>query len=88
MAINIFKNLFGDKSVKDRKEYQPSIDKTNEFQTQFKNLSDSELRAKTAEFKSLIIERSRTIYILKLWHMVDIISMFYILKVQGLMLCI
>jgi len=59
MAINIFKNLFGDKSVKDRKEYQPSIDKTNEFQTQFKNLSDSELRAKTAEFKSLILEGTK-----------------------------
>lgn len=59
MAINIFKNLFGDKSVKDRKEYQPSIDKTNEFQAQFKNLSDSELRAKTAEFKSLILEGTK-----------------------------
>ena len=59
MAINIFKNLFGDKSAKDRKEYQPSIDKTNEFQTQLKNLTDSELRGKTATFKSLIAEGTK-----------------------------
>ncbi|MGB0915410.1 MAG: preprotein translocase subunit SecA [Crocinitomicaceae bacterium] len=59
MAINIFKNLFGDKSTKDRKEYQPSIDKANEFQAQFKNLSDNDLRAKTASFKSLITEGTK-----------------------------
>ena len=59
MAINIFKNLFGDKSAKDRKEYQPSIDKTNEFQAQLKNLTDSELRGKTATFKSLIAEGTK-----------------------------
>lgn len=59
MAINIFKNLFGDKSAKDRKEYQPSIDKTNEFQAQLKNLTDSELRGKTSSFKSLISEGTK-----------------------------
>lgn len=59
MAINIFKNLFGDKSAKDRKEYQPSIDKTNEFQAQLKNLTDSELRGKTYSFKSLISEGTK-----------------------------
>ena len=30
MALGIFKKLLGDKTTKDRKEYQPSIDKTNE----------------------------------------------------------
>ncbi|MEJ6777699.1 MAG: preprotein translocase subunit SecA [Crocinitomicaceae bacterium] len=59
MAINIFKNLFGDKSVKDRKEYQPSIDRANEFQTKFKNLSDSDLRAKTTHFKAVITEGTK-----------------------------
>ena len=61
MAINIFKNLFGDKSTKDRKEYQPSIDKANEFQAQFKNLTDNELRAKTTSFKTLIAEKTNTL---------------------------
>ncbi|MBB78518.1 MAG: preprotein translocase subunit SecA [Crocinitomicaceae bacterium] len=54
MAINFFQKLFGSKSNKDRKEYQPSIDKTNEFQTSFENISDDELRAKTIYFKSKI----------------------------------
>ena len=56
MAINFFQKLFGSKSIKDRKEYQPSIDKTNEFQTSFENISDNELRAKTKYFKSKIEE--------------------------------
>jgi preprotein translocase subunit SecA len=59
MTINIFKNLFGDKSVKDRKEYQPSIDAANEFQTQLKKLSDSDLRAKTKYFKALITDGTK-----------------------------
>ena len=54
MAINFFQKLFGSKSNKDRKEYQPSIDKTNEFQNSFENISDNELRAKTIYFKSKI----------------------------------
>ncbi|MDG1775968.1 MAG: preprotein translocase subunit SecA [Crocinitomicaceae bacterium] len=61
MAFNIFKNLFGDKSTKDRKEYQPSIDKANEFLTQLKNLSDSELRAKTSAFKAIISEETKAL---------------------------
>jgi len=56
MALNIIKSLFGDKSAKDRKAYQPSIDKANEFSEQFKSLSDDELRAKTAAFKKMIQE--------------------------------
>lgn len=54
MALGIFKKLLGDKTAKDRKEYQPSIDKTNEFHAALKSLSDDELRAKTAYFKGLI----------------------------------
>ena len=56
MTLNILQKLFGNKSSKDRKEYQPSIDKTNEFFIKFKTLTDNELRNKTFEFKTLISE--------------------------------
>ncbi len=59
MALNILKNIFGDKSARDRKEYQPSIDATNQFQQQFKSLSDDELRAKTSTFQAKIKEGTR-----------------------------
>lgn len=58
MASNLFKIFFGDKSLKDRKVYQPVIDKANEFGIQLKNLSDDELRAKTAAFKKIIAEKT------------------------------
>ena len=54
MTLNILQKLFGNKSSKDRKEYQPSIDRTNEFHIQLKELTDNELRGKTSEFKALI----------------------------------
>ncbi len=54
MAFNIFKKILGDKSAKDRKEYQPSIDKANEFQAALRSISDDALRGKTATFKELI----------------------------------
>lgn len=54
MAFSILKNLFGDKSSKDWKEYQPSIEAARRFHEQFKALSDDELRAKTASFQQLI----------------------------------
>lgn len=52
--MNILKKLFGDKSSKDRKEYQPGIDRANEKHAEVINLSDDELRAKTAYFQGLI----------------------------------
>lgn len=54
MAFNFLKNLLGDKSAKDRKQYQPSVDAANQFQQQLKSFSDDELRAKTADFKAQI----------------------------------
>ena len=56
MALSILKNLFGDKSAKDRKEYQPSIDAANQAQEALKGMSDDELRGKTAHFQALIKE--------------------------------
>jgi len=54
MISDLLKKLFGDKTAKDRKEYQPIIDKSNEFCAQFKSLSDDELRAKTTGFQKQV----------------------------------
>lgn len=54
MTLNILQKLFGNKSNKDRKEYQPSIDSANEAQAKLANLTDDELRAKTSDFKEKI----------------------------------
>ena len=56
MIGNIIKKLFGDKSSKERKEYQPIIDQSNEFFDSFSSISDNELRGKTDLFKSKIKE--------------------------------
>lgn len=56
MAANILKSLFGDKSTKDRKAYQPSIDKANDYFERVQALSDDELRGKTATFRQMIQE--------------------------------
>jgi len=54
MIQSILKKIFGDKSTSDRKSYQPIIDKTLEFQKEFQNISDDELRSKTVYFQDLI----------------------------------
>ena len=59
MALNIMKSLFGDKSTKDRKEYQPIIDQTNAAFTQLQSISDDELRGKTTIFQKMVIEATK-----------------------------
>ena len=54
MISDLLKKIFGDKSAKDRKSFQPYIDKANSFQEEFKALSDNELREKTTSFRNLI----------------------------------
>jgi len=56
MINSLLKKLFGDKATKERKEYQPIIDKCNEYFTQFAGLSDDEIRQKTFEFQAKIKE--------------------------------
>ena len=51
MIAGILKQLFGDKSTKDRKEYQPIIDQVTTFLGTVQSLSDDELRGKTAQFQ-------------------------------------
>jgi preprotein translocase subunit SecA len=54
MIGGILKKILGDKSDKDRKEYQPIIDKVNEIYAGLKNISDDELRQKTDVFQERI----------------------------------
>jgi preprotein translocase subunit SecA len=54
MISGLLKQIFGDKTAKDRKEYQPVIDKANNFFQNFQSLSDDELRNKTAEFQAKV----------------------------------
>ncbi len=56
MIAGLLKKFFGDKSAKDTKEYQPIIDKANQFSSELNLLSDDELRAKTAYFQNQIKE--------------------------------
>ncbi len=61
MLKSILSKIFGDKSLKDQKLFQPYVDKTLEFVNQFSGLSDDQLRAKTAEFKSRIAQATASI---------------------------
>jgi preprotein translocase subunit SecA len=54
MAGFISKLFGGNKSEKDVKKISPYVAQINEFFSQYKNLSNDQLRAKTAEFKSRI----------------------------------
>ncbi len=56
MIADLFKKIFGDKSAKDQKYYQPSIEKVRSFEAEISRLSDDELRAKTFEFQKFIKE--------------------------------
>ena len=54
MLDGILKKIFGDKNQKDLNELSPIVDLTNDAYQQLQNLSDDQLREKTAEFKSAI----------------------------------
>ncbi len=61
MIQGLLKKIFGDKSAKDRKDYQPIIDQTLEFGSLFISLSDDELRAKTNYFQNLVKEGTQSL---------------------------
>ncbi len=54
MIGGLLKKFLGDKSDKDRKNYQPIIDKVNEVYAGLQRLSDDDLRAKTLGFQEKI----------------------------------
>ncbi len=59
MIQGLLKKLFGDKSAKDQKSYQPLIDKANHFTSILISLSDNELREKTLYFQNIIKDSTR-----------------------------
>lgn len=54
--FNIFKKLFGTKTEREITKYTPVIDEINDYCEQYNDLSNDELRGKTAEFKARIQE--------------------------------
>jgi len=54
MIGDILKKIFGDKSTKDQKRYQPFVDKTTAFLTEIQQLSDNGLREKSHGFREKI----------------------------------
>jgi preprotein translocase subunit SecA len=61
MFEGLIKKIFGDKNQKDLDELSPIVDSTNEVFLKLQTLSDDQLRAKTAEFKSIIEESCSTL---------------------------
>ena len=53
---NLAKKFFGSKADKDISEIQPYVEQINEFTKTLQNISDDELRGKTAAFKQRIAE--------------------------------
>ena len=51
MVSYFLKKIFGTKSDRDLKKMLPLVDKINAFEVEYQNLSDSELQAKTVQFK-------------------------------------
>ncbi|HLV43309.1 MAG TPA: preprotein translocase subunit SecA [Brumimicrobium sp.] len=56
MIGGLLKKILGDKSAKDRKTFQPTIDKVNEIYASIHTISDDELRARTKNLQERIKE--------------------------------
>ncbi len=56
MIAGLLKQIFGDKSSKDQKLYQPFVDEAKAHETALKTLNDDALRQKSFEFRSKIKE--------------------------------
>lgn len=54
--LNFLKKIFGDKHTRDIKDLWPIVEEINKYYNEFKSLSDSQLTAKTTEFKEKIQE--------------------------------
>jgi len=54
--MGIFAKLFGTRSQRELKKIQPLVDKIITLEEEYKNLSEEDLRAKTAEFKERLAQ--------------------------------
>ncbi len=59
MLKSLAKKIFGDKNVKAIKNLWPIVDEINAEYEKLQNLSDDELKSKTAEFKEIINSRTQ-----------------------------
>ena len=50
--MGLFEKLFGTRSQRELKKIQPTVDKILALENEYKNLSEEQLRAKTAQFKA------------------------------------
>ena len=58
MVAWILKKILGSKNQRELRRFTPTVRQINEFDEQFKSLSDDELRAKTANWKEEISKLS------------------------------
>lgn len=58
MALNIFKKLFGSRNERILKRYQKNVQKINELEASFAELSDEQIQIKTEEFKAALANGS------------------------------
>lgn len=61
MLTKFLQKIFGDKHSKLLKELSPVVEEINAIYADLKNLSDDELKQKTAEFKDRIAERTKEV---------------------------
>ena len=59
MLTGLIKKVFGDKNTRALKELWPIVDLINEEYDKIKEITDEELKEKTAEFKQRIDEENR-----------------------------
>src|SRR5436305_1950785 len=64
----ILKKLFGSKNQRELRRLAPTVRRINEFDEQFKSLSDDDLRAKTAAWKE---ELTKITEPEEQWHRLD-----------------
>ena len=57
---SILKTFVGDKTKKDLSKITPLISKINGYQKSFESLSHDQLRKKTSEFKSLLVQGNKS----------------------------
>ena len=61
MLGDLLKRLLGDKNSKDRKEYQPFVDKSNQEYSKIKSISDDELRGRALELRNYVKEQTQSL---------------------------
>ncbi|HEX9453396.1 MAG TPA: hypothetical protein VGA27_03525, partial [Candidatus Binatia bacterium] len=59
--LSFIKKIVGSKNDREIKRIRPYVEEINEFEDEFKGLTDDQLRAKTEQFKKRIVEATETL---------------------------